>query len=122
MSWGTNTQITNALSLSNNIVYGNDSTAVALNPGETAEVQISCTFTGTATSDLYFRVIASNNGSNYDNIAFIAGSIGKVISTTQTRTILISGIKNFKIQYAQSVLDSQVMTINTYAIKNGISV
>lgn len=122
MAWSAESQITTALSLASTIAYGNASAEVTLNPGESAEVQISATFTGTSTADLWYRVITSNDGSRYDTTPFIGGSVGRVVSTTQTRTFLVSGVKNFKVEYAQSASDAQAITIDTYVIKNGISV
>lgn len=122
MAWSTESQITTALSLVSTVVYGNASSVVTLNPGESAEVQIAATFTGTATADLWFRVVASNDGTRYDTVAFVGGSVGRVVSTTQTRTFLVSGVKNFKVEYTQSVSDAQAITVDAYVIKSGISV
>ena len=122
MAWGIEAQITTALALTSNIVYGNPSNTVALNVGESAEIQISAAFTGTATADLYFRVVVSNDGIRWDNIPFTGGSIGRVISTTQTRTIIVRGVKNFRIEYAQSVTDAQAITVNSWVQKDGINI
>ena len=123
MAWGAEAQITTALALTSNIVFGNPSTAVALNVGESAEVQISAAFTGTATADLFVRVVASNDGVRWDTILYMSGmSIGRVVSTTQTRTIIVRGVKTFRIEYAQSVSDAQAIAVNTWAQKDGINI
>ena len=123
MAWGAESQITTALALASTIAYGNPSTTVALNVGESAEVQISAAFTGTATADLYLRVVASNDGVRWDTLTYMSGmSIGRVVSTTQTRTIMVRGVKNFRIEYAQSVSDAQAITVNAWAQKDGINI
>lgn len=128
MAWGTETTLTGlntALSETTNldsdyVATNHYSQAVELNPGESAQVQINVAF-GATGSDLYFRV-TTTPGTNQDTVAFVAGSLPFVASTTQYRTIVVSGVASFRVEVRKGGTTAGSYTPNVIIKKNGISV
>jgi hypothetical protein len=131
MAWGSKTTLTGlntALSETTNVDA--DYTATnhfsqwdTLNPGETVQLQIEVAF-GSTGSDVYFRTIATEDASteNADTVAFTAGSIPFVASTTQRRTITLSNLYKYRVELRKGGTTAGSYTPNVYAKKNGISV
>lgn len=128
MAWGAETTLTGlntALSETTNVdadyVAANHySQAVTLNPGESAQVQVNAAF-GTTGNDMYFRV-TTTPGTNQDTVSFVAGSLPFVASTTQYRTILVSGVSSFRVEVRKGGTTAGSYTPNVVIKKNGISV
>jgi len=97
MAWGSETTLTGlntSLSETSNadadyVASNHYSQAVTLNPGESANVQINAAF-GSTGNDMYFRLTCTP-GTNQDTQPFVSGSLAFVASTTQYRTILVTG-------------------------------
>lgn len=129
MSWGAKTQIATGLSVNNTGDADSQypsfaSSATTLNPGESAHVQIVAAFPGTTTNDLGFRVVTTLDDTTevWDDIAFVAGSIGRAASTTFERTILVSGCYKFRLEFRKLGTAAETITVDAYVRTDGVSV
>lgn len=94
-----------------------------LNPGESAHLQIESSFASTG-NDMYFRVIGTLDASseNADSVAFIAGSLPFIASTTQRRSVMLTGPYKYRVEVRKGGTAAGSYTPNVYVRKNGISV
>lgn len=131
MAWGSKTTLTGLnTSLSETTNADSDYTAAnhysqwnTLNPGESVQLQIEAAF-GSTGNDMFFRIVTTEDDSseNSDTVAFIAGSVPFVASTTQRRTIVLSGVCKYRVEVRKGGTTAGSYTPNVYAKKNGISV
>lgn len=93
-----------------------------LNPGESAHLQIEAAF-GSTGSDMFFRIIGTLDVSseNADSLPFISGSIGFSASTTQRRSIILTGPYKYRVEVRKGGTTAGSYTPNVYVRKNGIS-
>lgn len=107
---------------------------ISLNPGESCQIQIWGVNPASVVSDLQFRVLTSpDGGTSWDNTPYLTGSVPQATATTwssaHSRTIVVYGVKTFKLQFSSTVSSSR-WTVNgtdaaagqksTY-VKDGIS-
>lgn len=94
-----------------------------LNPGESAHLQIESAF-GSTGNDMYFRIIGTLDAAteNADSVPFVAGSIPFVASTTQRRSIMLTGPYKYRVEVRKSGTTAGSYTPNVYVRKNGINV
>lgn len=93
--------------------------AVALPPGGTAVLQIK--FTCGSAADLYFRILGSlDGGATWDTVPFIQGAISRVAGSIERRSVVIFGLKHFKVQYMGSATDTGYGVQAAY-VMDGIS-
>ncbi len=94
-----------------------------LNPGESVHIQIEAAFGGTG-SDMYFRVVGTLDASaeNADTIAFVSGVLPFVLSTTQRRSIVVTGPYKYRVEVRKGGTTAGSYTPNVYIKKNGISI
>jgi len=131
MPWGNKTTLTGlnvALSETTNVdadyVAANHMTQWdTLNPGESVQLQIEAAF-GSTGNNMFFRVVGTLDASteNADTVAFIAGSIPFVASTTQRRSIILSNIYKYRVEVRKGGTTAGSYTPNVYVRKNGISI
>lgn len=128
MAWGSETTLTGlntALSEVTNVdsdytAANHYSQAVTLNPGESAQVQVSAAF-GSTGNDMAFR-ITTTPGTHQDTVGFTGGSLPFIASTTQYRTIIVSGVSSFRVEVRKGGTTAGTYTPNVFIKKNGISV
>jgi len=94
-----------------------------LNPGESVHLQIEAVF-GSTGNDMYFRVVGTLDASaeNADSVAFISGSIPYVLSTTQRRSVILTGPYKYRVEVRKGGTTAGSYTPNVYTRKNGINV
>jgi hypothetical protein len=94
-----------------------------LNPGESAHLQIEAAF-GSTGNDMYFRVIGTLDASseNADTVAFVSGNVPFVLSTTQRRSVMLTGPYKYRVEVRKGGTTAGAYTPNVYVRKNGISV
>lgn len=94
-----------------------------LNPGETAQLQVEVAF-GTTGSDVYFRAVGTLDATteNADNVAFIAGVVPFIASTTVRRSINLSNLYKYRIEFRKGGTSAGSYTPNVYVRKNGVSI
>lgn len=94
-----------------------------LNPGESANLQIQAAF-GSTGNDMYFRIIGTldDSSENADTVSFVAGSIPFIGSTTQRRSVILTGPYKYRIEVRKGGTTAGSYTPNVYVRKNGISV
>ncbi len=128
MAWGAKTQIATALAVNNTV--DDDAqfplfagSAVTLNPGEMAHVQILAAFPAAAVDDLAFRVVTTLDDATevYDEIAFVSGAIGRVVSTTVERSITVFGCYKFRLEWRKLGTTVETVTVDAYVRKDGVS-
>lgn len=131
MAWGdkaTLTGLNTSLSETTNVdadyvATNHFSEWVTLNPGETADLQIGVAF-GSTGSDTLYRIITTLDASTEtaSTVAFTAGSVPFVASTTQLRPHMVSGCYKFRVELRKGGTTAGAYTPNVYIRKNGISV
>lgn len=91
--------------------------------GESVQLQIEAAF-GSTGADMWFRVVGTLDASaeNADTVAFIAGSLGFVASTTQRRSITLSNVYKYRVEVRKGGTTAGSYTPNVYVRKNGISI
>lgn len=131
MAWGSKTTLTGlntALSETTNV--DGDYTATnhytqwdTLNPGESAHIQIEAAF-GSTGSDMYFRVVGTLDATteNADTVAFVSGVVPFILSTTQRRSIILTGPYKYRVEVRKGGTTAGSYTPNVYVRKNGISI
>lgn len=94
-----------------------------LNPGESAHLQIESAF-GSTGNDMYFRIIGTLDASSEapDSVSFMAGSIPFVASTTQRRSVMLTGPYKYRVEVRKGGTTAGSYTPNVYVRKNGINV
>ena len=94
-----------------------------LNPGESVHLQIEAAF-GSTGADMAFRVIGTldDAAENADTIAFISGSVAFVASTTQRRSVILTGPYKYRVEVRKNGTTAGSYTPNIYTRKNGINV
>lgn len=94
-----------------------------LNPGESAHLQIESAF-GSTGNDMYFRIVGTldANSENADSVAFVSGSIPFVASTTQRRSVTLTGPYKYRVEIRKGGATAGSYTPNVFVRKNGISV
>lgn len=121
---GLNTELSETTNADSDFVSTNHFTQWdTLNPGESAHIQIEASF-GTTGDGMYFRVVTCLDESSEaaDSVAFVAGSVPFVLSTTQRRSVIISGPYKFRVEVRKGGTTAGSYTPNVYVRKNGISV
>lgn len=96
---------------------------VTLNPGESADLQIEVAF-GATGSIIFYRIIKTLDAASEtaDSIAFSAGTVPFVASTTQRRPHTVSGCYKFRVEFRKSGTTSGAYTPNVYMRKSGINI
>ena len=96
---------------------------VTLNPGEIADLQLACVF-GSTGNDVYYRIIKTLDDTSevIDTVAFTAGSIPFVASTTQYRPHTVSGCYRFRVEVRKGGTTAGSYTPNVYMRKNGVNI
>lgn len=94
-----------------------------LNPGESAHIQIEVAF-GSTGNDMSFRVIGTldDSAENADTVTFTGGSIPFVLSTTQRRSVMLTGPYKYRVEVRKYGTTAGSYTPNVYVRKNGINV
>lgn len=94
-----------------------------LNPGESVHLQIEVVF-GSTGNDVYYRPICTLDASseNADTVGFPGGSIPFVASTTQRRSVMLTGPYKYRVEVRKGGTTAGSYTPNVYVRKNGISV
>ena len=94
-----------------------------LNPGESAHLQIEAAF-GATGGDMIVRVTGTLDGAaeNADTITFVPATIPFVASTTQRRSIMLTGPYKYRIEVRKGAVTAGSYTPNVYVRKNGINV
>ena len=96
MAWGS-VSTSGALDLSGTM-QDFDLGNITLNPGETAHVQISYNPQGTPTEFLEWQLLASpDDGTTYDVTVYDGGTLNNDVDPRQV-SVLVSGIRSFKVQ------------------------
>lgn len=126
MSWAAATALigTDQTTSSTLNTYGNDSSTISLNPGESCVIYLKGTTHSSTASDLLFRVLTSpDGGTTFDTQPYMSGSIAHPAanSTLASRTFVIFGVKTFKVQLAVSVSSAAWSLCNGTYLKDGIS-
>lgn len=130
MAWGSKAQIATSLAVNNTADADTQypsfvSSAVTLNPGETAQIQIVAAFPATTTNDLGIRVVTTLDDATetWDDIAFMpVASIGRAASTTFERTIIVLGVYKFRVEFRKMGTASETITVDAYVRKDGVSI
>lgn len=129
MSWGSKTQIANGLSVNNTTDADSQypsfpSSAVELNPGESAQVQVVAAFPSGTPNDLGVRVVTTldDTSETWDDLAFTSFSITGVASTTFEKTFMVSGVKKFRVEFRKLGTAAETCTVNAYYRKDGINI
>lgn len=96
---------------------------VTLNPGETAELQLSVAF-GTTGNDIAYRIITTLDDATEtaSTVPYTGGSVPFVASTTQLRPHIVSGCSKFRVELRKYGTTAGSYTPNVHMRKNGISV
>lgn len=128
MAWATKSQIATSVSVNNTTDADSQfpsfaGTGVTLNPGEMAHIQILAAFPSAAANDLAFRVVTTLDDATevWDEIAFVAGSIGRVASTTVDRSITVFGCYKFRLEFRKLGTAAETITVDAYVRKDGVS-
>lgn len=129
MAWGAKTQIAANLAVNNTTDADSQypsfaSSAVTLNPGESAQVQITAAFPAAAANDLGIRVVGTLDDSSetWDDLPFSAMSIQRAASITFNRSITLTGPYKFRIEFRKLGTAAETVTVNAYVRKDGVSV
>lgn len=120
---GLNTALSETTNVDADYVAANHYTEwVTLNPGETAELQLGVEF-GTTGNDIAYRVITTLDATSEvaSTVAYTAGSVAFVASTTQYRPHKVSGCSKFRIELRKYGTTAGSYTPNVYMKKDGIS-
>jgi len=117
MAWADYTTILNASSVD---TTEDLTTAVALNPGEQAHLQVKCVRGGT-TDDLEIRVYTQVDGTNYDTEALYSFTLETANDATAYISFLVSGVFTFKVGVT-SAGATDTHTVSVYCKKDGISI
>lgn len=128
MAWGSTTT-SDSLSLGASMATFQASSVdleVTLNPGERAHVQIDYDPQATPTEHCEWRVLATVDGTNYDDTAFLAGSIDKDASDPNALSFVVEGVYGFKLQARLIDTDGtdggdDTATATAYVRKDGVS-
>lgn len=129
MAWGAKTQIATAIAVNNTTDADSQfpsfaTDGVALNPGELAQIQIVATFPATTTNDLAYRVVTTLDDAAevWDEITHIPGSIGRAASATIERTVTVTGVYKFRLEFRKVGTAAETITVNAYVRKDGVSI
>lgn len=119
MAWGSKTQIASGVSVAGTEQY---STAVTLDPGETAEVQITGDSNGT-TDNLLVRVYATLDASSeqWDTAPRQSIEIDCLDGNLNAKTIKVRGYYKFRLGFIRSG-STDTITANAYYRKDGVSI
>lgn len=131
MSWGSKTTLTGlGVALSEVTNTDTDYTAnshytqwVTLNPGETAHIQLSVAY-GSTGNDTGVRIVTTLDDSteSSDTVGMITGVVPFVASTTQQRSMFLTGPYKFRVELRKYGTTAGSYTPNVYIRKNGINV
>jgi len=119
MAWEASpgTQISTSASV-NQTTYGDSSSTVNLNPGESCLVTVDSDTNGT-TDDLIVGVFYSNDGTNWDDDPNRSFLVDKDTDPHQ-KSIIVSGPPHFKLMY-KGTGSTDTFTVQAYARKDGVS-
>ena len=92
MAWQTETNETKS-NLTSTEVFGSN---VALNPGESAHVEIDADFIVSPTDNILVAVYGSIDGTNYDDIPFMGFYIAREVDPGQV-SFIVTGVKSFRV-------------------------
>jgi hypothetical protein len=121
---GLNTALSETTNVDGDYVAANHASEwVTLNPGESAHLQVEAAF-GATGGDMFFRVVGTLDApsESADSIAFVAGSLGYILNTTQRRSVMVTGPYKFRVEVRKGAATAGSYTPNVYMRKNGISV
>jgi len=118
MAWDSKTQIITAQSVAGTEVY---SSAVSLNPGELADVQVKADFPGTPTDNLKVTVYMSldDTSETWDN----QSTATLVLMNTQDpayRSFPVSGCRKFRIGVVRTGT-TDTITVDAWVRKDGVN-
>lgn len=121
MAWGSKTQITNAANISGTSKQSR-STAVTLNPGETAHVQVEANPPTTPTDDLevYIETTLDDAAENWDDSEY--GAPITIVNSIDpnARSFLITGVYKFSLIYACTG-GTDTIAVSAWYRKDGVS-
>ena len=130
MPWSVKTTLTGlGTALSETTDVGADYTAAnhytqwdTLNPGESAHIQVEAAF-GATGGDMYFRVITCLDATSEvaDTVAYITGVIPYAPSTTQLRSVTLTGPYKYRVEVRKGGTTAGSYTPSVHVRKNGIS-
>lgn len=118
MAWGSKTQIENAASVAGTELF---SDAVALNPGELADVQIVANSSGT-TDNLQISVYTTLDASseNWDTVPYYRFILDCTNGNDNDVSFVVSGVYKFYVGYVRTG-STDTITTNAWVRTNGIS-
>ena len=121
MAWGSKTQISSAVTV-NSTTLQDQSTAVTLNPGETAHVQVECDFGTTPTGNMEVHVFTTLDASseNWDDTSY--GAPYTILNTIDPNAIsfTIRDVYKFSLMYKNSA-GTTSNTVSAWYRVNGVS-
>jgi hypothetical protein len=117
MAWGSKTQIITAQSVAGTEVY---SSAVSLNPGELATVQIKADFPGSPTDNLEVRVQFTQDTTSevWDNQSAVALIVDNADDPAY-RSFIISGYRKFRLAVIRDG-STDTITVDAWVSKDGV--
>lgn len=121
MAWSSKTQISSAVTV-DSATLQDRSTAVTLNPGETAHVQVECDFGTTPTGNMEVHVFTTLDDSteNWDDTAY--GAPYTILNTTDPNAIsfIIRDVYKFSLMYKNST-GTTSNSVSAWYRKDGVS-
>ena len=94
--------------------------AVALNPGETVNVQIEADFPTTPTDDLQWQILASPDGGTTWDVLPVASGLLENTSDPNRVTVQVFGFRTIKVQAAR-VGSTDTIAVTVRVAKDGVS-
>lgn len=118
MAWGTKNTIINAQSVSGTEVF---SSAVGLNPGEVAHVQVEADFPATPTDNLIVKIYGTldDTSENWDDTPLFQQEIDNGIDPNAI-SLVIAGVYKFRLGVIRDG-STDTITVNAYERRDGVS-
>lgn len=121
MAWGNKTQISSGVTV-NSTTLQDMSTAVTLNPGESAHVQVECDFGATPTGNLEVHILTTldDSSENWDDTSY--GAPYTILNTTDPNAFpfTVRGVYKFALMYKNSAGTTSNIVTAWYR-KDGVS-
>lgn len=92
----------------------------ALNPGETAHVEVDVDFVASPTDDVIINVYGSIDGTNYDDTPFMSFTVDRATDPNQM-SFIIRDVKSFRIGALMTGSTDTTTDVTINVITNGIS-
>lgn len=94
--------------------------AVALNPGETANVQIEADFPATPTDNLTWQILSSADGGTTWDVLPVAAGVLENTSDPNRVTVQVFGYRSIKVQAARTGA-TDTIAVTARVAKDGVS-